>query len=181
MGVIKDMQKTRRRLTPEEKADIALSREARNITKKTNKDIADEVGVSEYTVRHINKDNLSPEAKKIYNKKRERLASLAVDVTSEALTKSLELISIADSPRDLSGVAAAGKFADSVYRLETQQPTDIRTMSALEHATAFYTFILEKVGGKKDIALDCLIRANLEPLVTESQRMEAVKFLSTGK
>lgn len=169
----------RRWLTPEEKAEIVISREARPITHKTNKDIADDMGVSEYTVLHTNRDNLSTEAREIYDDRKSKLAELALDVTTEALLKGQELIASADSPKALSGIASVGKFADSVYRLETRQPTDIRSVSSESHALEFLRLLLSRTGSL-DAALEYFSKSSLEPLVTDVKRDEVIRRVRSG-
>lgn len=173
------VKKIRRWLTNEEKAEIVLKRDTRQVTGQTNKDIADEMGISEYTVQHMTRDNIPFEAREIYEEKKAKLSDLALDVTTAALLKSKELIGMAESARDLSGLAAVGKFSDGVHRLETRQPTEIRSWSAQDHAMAFFNLLLEKTGSR-EVALDGLRRADLEPLVSDSQRMEAFRRISIG-
>jgi hypothetical protein len=170
----------RRWLSPAEKAEIVLSRDARQLTGKTNKDIAKDMGISEYTVQHTTKDNISTEAREIYLEKKSKLAELALDVTTDALMKSRDLISTADSAKALSGIAAVGKFADSVHRLETNQPTSIQGQTAETHALEFIKLLMDRTGSRES-ALEAFGRASLEPLVSDGKRDIILRRIASGE
>jgi hypothetical protein len=169
-----------RRLTPTEKANIVIAREMRGLTGKTNADIGKDFGISGQYVQHMTKDNIPAEAKKIYKKKRERLEELAFETTVSALKKGKELIDIADSPKALSGIAAVGKMADTVYRLETNRPTEIQQALPTEsHALEFIRMLLERMD--LNAALDSFMRASLDPLVPEERKPDIRRRIETGE
>lgn len=86
----------------------------------------------------------------------------------------------ADDPRHLSGVAAMGKLSDTVYRLETQQPTEIhQALPAESHALEFIKMLMQKMD--LSTALDAFTRASLDPLVPEVRKQEIRRRIESGE
>lgn len=167
-------------LTPTEKANIVIAREMRGITGKTNADIADDFGVGTQTVAHTTANNIPTEAKKIYKKKRAKLEELAFATTVAALKKSKELVQMADDPKHLSGIAAVGRMSDTVYRLETRQPTDIQqTLPTESHALEFIRMLMQKMD--LQTAMETFIKAPLDPLVPEIRKEEIRRRIESGE
>jgi uncharacterized protein YqgV (UPF0045/DUF77 family) len=172
-------KKGARWLTPTEKANIVIAKELRGTTGKTCTDIAGEYGVALGTVQHIHEGLLPAEAKRIYAKKKKQLEELSIDTTLAALMKGKELILQADDPKHLSGIAALGKLSDTVYRLETNQPTDIQqTVSTETHALEFIKLLM--VSMERKAALEAFLKADLAPLVPESRKLEIHKRIESG-
>jgi hypothetical protein len=172
--------KGKRTLTPTERANIVIARDLRAVTGKTCRDIAQDFNLATATVQHITADNLPREAKKIYKKKKKQLEELAMATTVAALEKGKELIEMADNPRHLSGIAAMGKMSDTVYRLETQQPTEIQqNVTAETHALDFIRLLLERMD--LEAALSHFTKANLEPLVPEMRKDDIVRRIESGE
>lgn len=173
-------RKGSRKLTNTERANLVVAKEMRGVTGKTTKQIAEENGVSPLYLSHLTPDNLPAESKKIYKKKMAKLEELAFATTAAALTKGKELIEQADNPKHLSGIAAVGKMADTVYRLETRQPTEIsNTMPAETHALEFIKMLMEKMD--LNAALDAFSRASLDPLVPEVRKLEIRRRIESGE
>lgn len=172
-------RKIRRPLTNKQKAEVLLRKEIRG-PGNSNLEIAKTVGCAETTVDHVNYKTLPPEAKKIYDRKKETLKYKALDATEAALEKGIELMSIADSPKALAGIAAMGKFADTVYRLETQQPTEIvKTLPAERHALDFIKMLMEKL--TRSEALDAFREADLDPLIPAWRRDDIHSRIVSGE
>jgi len=173
-------KKGARWLKPSEKANIMIAKELRGVSGKTTEDIAVDYGVANTTVRHMTVDNLPADARKIYQKKKKKLEELAMEATVEALTKGRELIQQADNPKHLSGIAALGKMSDMIYRLETNQPTEItQTLPAEAHALEFIKVLMAKMD--REAALEAFLRASLDPLVPESRKLEIHKRIQSGE
>lgn len=167
-------------ITNNEKAEILLRKDLRRSTGITNKDIAKDMKLSDWAVSHTHLYNVSDEVLDLYEKKKERLAAKALDVTYVALEKSGELIQQATDPKSLSGIAAAGKFADAVYRLETGQPTQITANQGPEnHALEFIRMLMNRMD--RDSALNAFKQASLEPLVPELRKAEILSRIESGE
>jgi AcrR family transcriptional regulator len=166
-----------KRITPRQKADILIQKE---IGGMTNAEIAKKVKVSVTTVDHTSIRNQPDEVLKIYEKKKERLAEKALDVTLAALEKGEELIHLADNPKALAGIAQMGRFADTVHRLERGDPTQISQSVGTEgHALAFIRFMMTKMD--QAAALEAFVRANLEPLVPEIRKTDIIRRIESGE
>ena len=112
-------------------------------------------------------------------KKKERLAEKALDVTLAALEKGEELIYQADTSKALSGIAAMGKFADTVHRLERGEPTQIAANVSTEvHALEFIRMLMGRMS--EELAMEAFKRASLEPLVPENRKLEIISRIESG-
>lgn len=168
------------KLTPTDRANIVIQRDMRPLTGKTTEDIAKEFGVQPSTVKDMTANNIPREAKKIYKKKRAKLEELAMATTVAALEKGRELILASDNPRHLSGIAAMGKLSDTVYRLETHQPTVIQEgLGAESHALDFIRILLERMDLEN--ALSHFMKASLEPLVPEDRKLSIRQRIESGE
>lgn len=175
---IKKHNGTRRNVSSTDRANILLRKEVRG-PGNTNEQIAKDIQVSLTTVAHTSLYNVDDEAIKIYNAKKSKLKDLALDAVTSALIKSKELIDASTNVRSLAGVAAAGKFADSTYRLETQQPTSINAVVPVEvHALEFIRMLMGMMSMKD--ALEAFKSASLEPLVPEYRKAEISRRIEAG-
>lgn len=112
-----------RKLTNNQKVDIAIQKELRPTPTSTNVNIAAQFGVSKDLVNRISVESLNPQQKLIYEQRINALKSDAIDVVYEGLQKSKTLINKADSPNHLAGVTASVGKAYEIYRIETNQST----------------------------------------------------------
>lgn len=177
---MKKGHKNARWLKPSEKANIVIARDMRGVTGKTCEDIAKDLNVSVSMVRHTTADNLPAEAKKIYVKKKKRLDELAMAATEAALVKGKQLIDLADDPKYLGGIAQLGKMADTVYRLETNRPTEIsQTIGTEAHALDFIKILMARMD--REAALEAFLKASLEPLVPEDRKKEIHRRIISGE
>ena len=166
-------------ISDHDRAEILLQKELTRQTGKTQVDIAKDFKVSQSFVAHLYKEDQTDEVISLYEKKREKLAAAALEVTLKALEKSGSLIDLADDPKHLSGIAAAGRFSDSVYRLETGQPTTIAmNMDAEAHALDFIKLLMARMD--RPAALDHFKRANLEPLIPDHRKSEILAKIEEG-
>lgn len=168
-----------RRLNDKQKAEIVLRKAMRKKGDSAAK-IAEDFQTSTSTVEHLGYTTLTPMQKEIYEKKKAKLKELALDATTTALVKGMDLMELADTAKHLAGVAAMGKFADSVYRLETGQPTEIvRNMSTEDHALEFIKVLRGRMD--REEAIEAFKRSSLEPLITEQRRLEIAQRIERGE
>lgn len=170
-----------RNITPNLRAEILVQKDLRRDNPDvTNESIAKKLKVSTWTVDHTQLHNVDDVVLDLYEKKKEKLASKALDVTLAALEKGEELIYAAKDPKALAGIAQMGRFADTVHRLERGDPTQIaQTVSSEGHALAFIKFMMEKMD--QIAALDAFRRANLEPLVPEIRKADIISRIESGE
>lgn len=168
-----------KRLSNEQKAEVMVRKDIGGKDNTSNA-IAKDLGCSQSLIDKMRLDNLSAQAIELYEQKKANLKHLAISTTEVALIKSKELIEKADKPRHLSGIAAAGRFADTVMRLETEQPTEItKNISSETHVLEFYSILVAKVG--PTVAIDELKRASLAPLVSDQRKEEIVERIIRGE
>jgi hypothetical protein len=176
----KQKQKPKRWLTDNDKAEIILRKELRAHNKDTSADIARDLDCSVHTVTATSVRTVSSKVVALYEKKRAALAGLALDVTTEALSKGKFLIRNAKSEKSLSGIAAVGKFADGVYRLETHQPTEItQNITAEAHALEFIRYCMSR--STREDALEAFAKVSLEPLVPDWEKAAILAKIQSGE
>lgn len=182
-GISRKSDKPRRRtpnLSANDRANILIEKDLRKSTGQTNKDIAKKLKVSTWSVDHTQTYNVDQSVLELYEKKKERLAAKALDVTLKALEKGEELIDKATDPKALAGISQMGRFADTVHRLERGEPTQIAASVGTEgHALAFIRFMMEKM--TQEAALEAFKRADLEPLVPEIRKNEILSRIESGE
>lgn len=166
-------------LTANDRANILVEKDLRKSLGTTNKDIAKKLGVSTWSVDHTQTYNVDQSVLDLYERKKERLAAKALDVTLAALEKGEELIDKATDPKALAGIAQMGRFADTVHRLERGEPTQISASIGTEnHALEFIRFMMTKMS--QELAIEAFKRANLEPLVPEIRKGEIISRIEAG-
>jgi hypothetical protein len=100
-------------------------------------------------------------------------------LTEVAIEKGIDLVMKADDPKNLAGIAAIGKFADTIYRLENNKPTEITgIMSAEDHAVEFIKMLLSEMSF--DEALETFLEANLEPIIPDWRKEDIYSKIKAG-
>lgn len=182
-GISKKSNKPKKRgrnISANLRAEILVQKDLRRDNDITNKDIAKKLKVSTWTVDHTQLHNVDDTVLDLYEKKKEKLASKALDVTLAALEKGEILINQASDPKALAGIAQMGRFADTVHRLERGDPTQIsQSIGSETHALEFIRFMMTKMD--QIAAIDAFKRANLEPLVPEIRKSEIISRIESGE
>jgi hypothetical protein len=138
-----------RKLTDDQKAEIAVLKDTRPTATSTNKNIAKEFEVSMDLVNRINYTALSEEQKQIYNRKRDDLKYLAQNLTYNAMQEANSRV--LNGQGKLSEVVGAMKIANDIYRLETGQSTqNINDSLALTAIAQFRREVLDDLGAALD-------------------------------
>jgi len=112
-----------RKLTDNQKVEIAIQKEIRPTPTSTNLNIAHQFGVSKDLVNRISKDKLNEQQKALFEKRMRNLKYDALELTTNAIAKANELVERAENASHLGGVVAAMGKANEIYRLETNQST----------------------------------------------------------
>ena len=112
-----------RKLTDNQKVEIAIQKEIRPTPTSTNINIANQFGVSKDLVNRISKDKLNEQQKALFEKRMRNLKYDALELTTNAIAKANELVERAENASHLGGVVAAMGKANEIYRLETNQST----------------------------------------------------------
>jgi hypothetical protein len=168
-----------KKITDDQKAEILVRKEIGG-PDHTQVAIAADLGISRESVQKVQIESVNSRALELYQKKKAALRDLAVDTTTAALKKSKQLIEKASSPKFLGGVAAAGRFADTVMRLETGEATAIvRTASAEQHVIEFFRVLVARSGYV--LAVEGLRKASLEPLVGNARKEEILGRIESGE
>lgn len=161
------------------KVDIALRKDLKESSGESLSDIAASYNLDIDEVKNASYDKLSPIGKALYKKRVEMLESKALALTEVVLEKGLELVKKSDDPKNLSGLAAIGKFADTVYRLENNKPTEITSkLSPEDHAIAFIQMLMADMDLSS--AIDAFKVAVLEPIIPEWRKEEIIKKIEKG-
>ena len=114
-----------RKIPDKTKVELVIAKQLKPRRTDTNRTLARQFDVAEITVRKTDVDSLTERQKELYNQTIKELGPEARGLTELAIEKSKQLISLANSPKDLAGVVAAGKFGYEVNRLENNQATSI--------------------------------------------------------
>lgn len=166
-------------LSEHEKVDVLLRKELKEGLSETIQTIADSYNIDPQEVENIKYEKLSPQGRALYKKRVEMLESKALALTEAVLEKGLEMISKVEDPKSLAGMAAIGKLADTIYRLENNKPTEIsNSLPAEEHAIAFVKMLTETMSLQE--AIEAFREASLEPLIPDWRKEEIANKMETG-
>jgi hypothetical protein len=112
-----------RKLTDKQKVEIVVTKQLKPRGTSTNVKLAAALDVKPNTIAKTKYETLTPTQKELYEKTIANLKYDSADLTANSIKKANELVALAETTKDLTGVVAAGKFAHDVYRLETGQST----------------------------------------------------------
>lgn len=110
-----------RKLSDNQRAEIALLKDTRPTPKSTNKNIAADFGVSKNCIDKIDFNKLTDEQKAIYNQKRADLRYHCQDLTFNSILRAKEMLN--EPGTRLSEVMGAAKIGSDIFRLEEGSAT----------------------------------------------------------
>jgi hypothetical protein len=114
-----------RKLSDRQKVDIVVQKQIKPKKTSTYAQLASTLEVSEATIKRTTLETLNERQRELYDETVRNLKFSSLSLTAKSIEKASELIGLATEARELAGVVAAGKFGHEVYRLETNQPTQI--------------------------------------------------------
>lgn len=145
-----------RKLTDEQKAEIALTKKLRPTSTSTNKNIAQAFDVSTDLIARVSYQSLTPAQKEIYDRKQADLKYHAQDLTFNAIIRAKDMLH--DSTTRLSEVMGAAKIGNDIYRLETNQPTQITQDNSPERLALEFVKAMIADGYNQALAIEELRR-----------------------